>query len=149
TLWEGYAVEVDLKSLISKLDRTCHRALEAAAGLCLSRSNYEVELEHWLFKLNEDADNDLTPIFKHFGVNTDQVNAGLTRAMDRFKTGNSRPPALSPNLVAVLREALVLATVNYGHAKVRSGTVLLAALGDSRYAGPLVGAAPDLNLIKL
>lgn len=141
-------MDVDLKSLIAKLDRTCHRALEGAAGLCLSRTNYEVELEHWLFKLNEDSDNDLAPIFRQFGVNSDHVNAGLTRAMDRFKTGNSRPPALSPNLVAVLREALILTTVQFGWGKIRSGVILLAALGDSRFAGPLLSAVPELEQIK-
>lgn len=141
-------MEVDLKSLIAKLDRTCHRALEAAAGLCQSRTNYEIELEHWLFKINEDSDNDLAPIFKHFGVNPDTVNAALTRAMDRLKTGNSRAPALSPNLVAVLRDALVLSTVEFGWQKIRSGVVLLAALGESRNAIPLLNSVPDLEKIK-
>ena len=37
---------IDLRSLISKLDDPCRQALEAAAGLTLSRSHYNVEVEH-------------------------------------------------------------------------------------------------------
>ncbi len=36
-------VSVDVKSLVSKLNETTHRALEAAAGFCLSRPHYNVE----------------------------------------------------------------------------------------------------------
>ena len=31
----------------------CRRSLESAAGLCLSHSNYNVEIEHWLLKMLE------------------------------------------------------------------------------------------------
>ncbi len=50
---------VNLRELINRLNTTCHRALEASAGLCLSRTNYNVELEHWLLKLLEPTDHDL------------------------------------------------------------------------------------------
>ena len=49
-------MSLDLRSLIGRLNDTSRRALEAAAGLCVSRSHYEVEMEHWLTKLlDEDA----------------------------------------------------------------------------------------------
>ena len=44
---------VNLKSLIARLNATCRGALEGAAGLCLSRTNYDVEPEHFLVKLIE------------------------------------------------------------------------------------------------
>ena len=47
--------QLNLKGLIGKLNETCRRSLEAAAGLCLSRTNYNVEIEHWLLKLLESA----------------------------------------------------------------------------------------------
>jgi type VI secretion system protein VasG len=37
-------VSVNLKSLIGKLNETCRRSLEGAAGLCLTRTNYNVEI---------------------------------------------------------------------------------------------------------
>ncbi len=42
---------VNLKSLIGKLNESTRNALEAAAGLCLSRTHYDVEIEHYLMKL--------------------------------------------------------------------------------------------------
>ena len=41
-------VTVDLKSLVGRLTDTGRRQLEAAAGLTLSRSHYNVEVEHVL-----------------------------------------------------------------------------------------------------
>ena len=44
-------MSVNLKSLIGKLNDTTRGALEGAAGLCLSRTHYDVEVEHFLMKL--------------------------------------------------------------------------------------------------
>ena len=56
---------VDSGALIKTLNTTCLNALQAAAGLCLSRTNPSVEVEHWLVKLVEAAehrpDPDLPP----------------------------------------------------------------------------------------
>ena len=46
-------VAVNLKSLIGRLTETGRRQIEAAAGLTLSRSHYNVEIEHVLLKLIE------------------------------------------------------------------------------------------------
>jgi len=52
-------MSVDLRSLIGKLNDTTRSALEGAAGLCLSRTHYDVEVEHYLLKLLESTDADL------------------------------------------------------------------------------------------
>ncbi len=44
-------MNINLKGLIGKLDDTCRRALEGAAGLCLSRTHYDVDIEHLISKL--------------------------------------------------------------------------------------------------
>ena len=44
---------VDSGALIKTLNKTCVNALQGAAGLCLSRTNPSVEIEHWLAKLVE------------------------------------------------------------------------------------------------
>ena len=53
---------VNLKSLIGRLDESCRSALEGAAGLCHSRNNYSVEIEHFLAKLLEKQDTDFSRI---------------------------------------------------------------------------------------
>ena len=46
-------MNVNLKSLVGRLNDVCRGALEGAAGLCLSRTNYDVEIEHILAKILE------------------------------------------------------------------------------------------------
>jgi type VI secretion system protein VasG len=127
-------MNVNLKALISKLNDPCRGALEGAAGLCLSRTNYDVDIEHYLVKLNEYADSDLARVFKHYDVSLSKLNKDLTRALDALKTGNARTPALSPRLPEWIQEAWLLASVEYGVTKVRSGHLLLALLANEDLA---------------
>ena len=122
-----------LKELIGKLNDPCRQSLEGAAGLCLSRTNYNIEIEHWLLKLLEQSDTDLAALLKHYRVNTSRLTADLTKQLDRLKTGNSRPPALSPDVIDLVREAWLIATVNFGEQAVRSGHLLCALLAEDAF----------------
>src|SRR2546421_703297 len=119
---------VNLKSLIGRLNATCRGALEGAGGLCLSRTNYDVEPEHFLLKLIESSDTDLAAIFRRYEINQSRVTKDLTAALDKLKTGNARTPGLSPRLPQWIQEAWLLASVDYGAAQVRSGHLLVALL---------------------
>lgn len=127
-------MELNLKSLIGKLNETCRSSLESAAGLCLSRTNYDVEVEHFLTKIVEAPDTDASRIFRHFGVNTSRLSSDLTRALDRLKTGNAKTPALSPRIARLVEDAWLAASVDYGADKVRSGHVILALLSSGDMA---------------
>ena len=70
---------VNPRSLIKKLNDTSRRALEAAAGLCLSRTNYNVEIEHWLLKLLEPADTDCARLLRQYDIDPARVGRELTR----------------------------------------------------------------------
>ncbi|MDQ3907632.1 MAG: type VI secretion system ATPase TssH, partial [Acidobacteriota bacterium] len=117
-----------LKSLIGRLDDTCVNALQSAAGLCLARTNYDVDIEHLLLKLLETPNTDIERILRYYEINQGRVINDVTRALDRLKTGNARTPDFSPHLPQLFREAWLLASVQYGASKVRSGHLLLALL---------------------
>ena len=121
---------MDLKALVGRLDPLCREALEAAAGLTLSRTQYNVEIEHWLLKLLEHDDGDIPVILKHFEIDAGKVSSDLNHALDRMQTGNGRAPALSPQLVKLVREAWLLASLEHETGQVRSGHLLLALLSD-------------------
>lgn len=123
-------MNVNLKSLIGRLNDTCRTALEGAAGLCLSRTNYDVEIEHILAKLLEENDTDLQRICRHYEVNIDRLSKDTANALDRLKTGNSRTPGLSDRLPDWFQNAWLVASVEFGAAKVRSGHLLLALLSN-------------------
>jgi len=117
---------MNLKALIGKLNDSTRGALEAAAGLCLSRTHYDIEVEHYLTKLLDSSDNDLAAILKHFGVDGSRFSGELARALDRLKSGNARTPALSPTLIKMFTEAWTIGSIDYGAGQVRSGFTILA-----------------------
>lgn len=128
--WKRNMATVNLKALIGKLNSTCTRTLEGAAGLCLSRSNYNVEVEHWLLKLLEGSQTDIHAILKAFSVDVSRLTADLMKAIDRLKTGNSSQPLLSQHIVDLVREAWVLGSIEFNAGQARSGHLLMALLND-------------------
>ena len=100
---------VDLKQLVGRLNKATRDALEAAVGLCVARTNYHVEVEHWLFKLLEGSNTDFVVLLRQLGVDHSRLAADLQRAIDGFRTGSSRQPALSPDVVHLMREAWLIA----------------------------------------
>ena len=123
-------MNVNLKSLVGRLNDTCRSALESAAGLCLSRTNYDVEIEHILAKLLDQDDTDLHKIARHYEVNIDRLSKDVSTALDRLKTGNTRTPGLSDRLPRWFQDAWLLASVDFGAARVRSGHLILALLSN-------------------
>ncbi len=142
-------IQVNLKNLIERFNPTCKKSLEAAAGLCLSRTNYNVEVEHWLAKLLEDGQSDLSLCLKAFDVDVSQIQRDVTRAIDRFKTGNAKSPALSPDVVEWVREAYILAGIDYSSAGVTSGHLLCALLGHEPLARGAIGTSREFEKISL
>ncbi len=127
-------MNVNLKSLVGRLNDVSRGALEGAAGLCLSRTNYDVEIEHILAKLLEQDDTDLHKIATHFEVNIDRLTKDVSTALDRLKSGNSRTPGLSDRIPNWIQDAWLLASVDFGAARVRSGHLVLALLANDRFA---------------
>jgi type VI secretion system protein VasG len=125
---------VNLKSLIGKLNTPTRSALEAAAGLCLARTHYDVELEHYILKLMEATDTDVSRIFYRFGINQSRLSAELNRSLDKLKSGNARTPAISPSVLKMLTQAWTLGSIDYGAGQIRSGFTILALVQDEDLA---------------
>ena len=123
-------MSVNLKSLIHKLNDTSRSALEAAAGLCLSRTHYDVEIEHYLLKLMDSSDGDAARILKAFGINKSRLTTDLTRALDKLKSGNARTPSLSPSLLKMFTEAWLVGSISFAATEIRSGFSILALVSN-------------------
>ncbi len=140
---------VDSGALIKTLNKTCLNALQSAAGLCLSRTNPSVEVEHWLIKLIDLPDSDLTRIFKNFEVDSSHLTRDLTRVIDSFRRGNDRTPTLSLRVDQLVRNAWVLASIQYQARQIRSGTLLLALLEDEELGRLARDSSKELAKIKV
>ncbi|VAW90990.1 ClpB-like protein, partial [hydrothermal vent metagenome] len=123
-------ISIDLKSLVGKLNNPCQTALEGAAGFCLSRQHYNVEIEHWLIKLLEIQDSDLLAILDKFDINPGKFAQELNKELEYLKSGNTRAPALSPSVVELAKSAWMLASIDYQHPLTTSAHLLGAMLLD-------------------
>ena len=141
-------VAVDLRSLVAKMNDPCRRSLEAAAGYTLSRSHYNVELEHWLLKLLDVPNSDIAAVLRRFEIDSGRVATELTRVLDKLKTGNTRAPSLSPGVVALAREAWLVASLDGGAARIRSGHLLVALLSDEGLSRTARESSPQLAQIS-
>jgi type VI secretion system protein VasG len=122
-------VSFDLKALVSKLNRTSRDAMEAAISLCVTRTNYEVDLEHLLLSLLEIPNCDVVRVMARFEVDVSRMSRDLVKALDRLKTGNSRGPTLSPRVVKLLSDAWNFTSIDLSSSEIRSGALLVAVLG--------------------
>ena len=116
-------MSVNLKGLIGKLNDTTRGALEAAAGLCLARTHYDIEIEHFLMKFLDASGSDAAKIFHQFSIDTSRLQKEIERSLDTFKTGNARTPAFSPHVLKMLSEAWSVASLDFSAPQVRSGHV--------------------------
>ena len=57
-----------LSKLVEKLTPSCRQTLESAASICHSRSQFTVEIEHWLLAILEKELGDLQLIMASFSV---------------------------------------------------------------------------------
>jgi type VI secretion system protein VasG len=95
----------DLRRLLLRLDPHMTRALEAAAGYCISRTHYEVTLEHLLAKLADDTTTDLPRVLQHYEVDVAEFWKLLQGELEVLKTGNAGKPAFSPELLELIEQA--------------------------------------------
>src|SRR6202795_3533798 len=121
---------INLKALIGKLNDPSRAALEGAAGLCLSRTHYDIEVEHYLTKLLDSASGDFAAIIKHFEIDKSRLTGELARGMDKLKSGNARTPAISPTVLKMLTTAWTIGSIDFNAGQVRTGFIVLAIVSD-------------------
>ncbi len=142
-------INVDLKSLIGKLNQFCASALHGAAGLCVSRTHYEVTVEHFLLKCIEDPHSDISLILGGFNIDAGRLTAAINGAIEDFKTGNASKPVFSPILIDLLQDAWMTSSIDLGDGRIRSGAILLACIAKpsffatGRYVDMLKGISRD------
>ncbi len=121
-------VNVDTKSLLLRLNDFCTNTLQAGAGLCVSRTHYEVSVEHFLLKLLEDSRSDFSMVCQQFEIEPGLLRTKIEAAVEEFKTGNSGKPVFSPRLLDLFQDGWTVSSIELDQGKIRSGGILLALL---------------------
>ncbi|STV72913.1 clpB protein [Klebsiella michiganensis] len=79
--------------LLRRLNPYCARAMEGAATLCQTRAHAEILPEHWLLKLLEQGEGDLTVLARRYEWDMDAIWQDLLTFMDKLPPFGARPPA--------------------------------------------------------
>jgi type VI secretion system protein VasG len=134
---------MELASLIGRLNPDNRRALERAAQRCLQRGHHYVEIEHLLLELLDIEGGDFAYLLPRFGLERDALTAEINKALELFKSGSTRTPALSTHTTGLLEDAVVQASV-LGLDSIRSGMLLLALIDRDERRSLLLNSASSL-----
>ncbi|MCZ2132281.1 MAG: type VI secretion system ATPase TssH [Bacteroidetes bacterium] len=137
-------MEVNLKTLTDKLNPVCRRALETAAHLCVAQTHFNIEIEHFLIKLLEVPDSDLSRLLRHYDLRAESLMRDMTRAMERFKRGNSRAPYFSPHIQELLTDGWTVSSLLLGETAIRSGALFLAIYENESIRSAMAESSPTI-----
>lgn len=121
-------IQIDLATLVKRLNPFAKQALEAAASECMSQQAVEITVNHVLLQMLAILRSDLRVITERAGISTDDLRQALT--VENYATTRSVDsyPSFSPMLVEWLKEAWLLASAEMQQTELRGGVLLLALL---------------------
>jgi len=127
-------MDINLKTLIGKLNDTSRVAATRAAGICVGLGQYEVDIEHLFLALLEQPGCDLVAAARPAGVSLTGLESDLRREVERLPGGSTRTPVFSRHLPLLFEHAWLIASLGGGggtgggQQRIRSGHLLLALL---------------------
>lgn len=131
--------------LLRRLNPYCAQALAGAATLCQTRAHAEITVEHWLLKLLEQGEGDITVIVRRYEWDMDSLWQGLLAHLDTLPRTVQGKPQLSAALQQLIKSAWLDASLQEDADAVRS-VHLLSALINSPSLLAADAAWPLLSL---
>jgi len=114
--------------LLRRLNPYCARAMEGAASLCQTRAHAEILPEHWLLKLLEQGEGDLTVLARRYEWDMDALWQDMLAWLDNQPRSVRQRPQLSASIQKLLQEAWLIASLA-GEEQIRSHHLLMALVG--------------------
>ncbi|HAG7092484.1 TPA: type VI secretion system ATPase TssH [Escherichia coli] len=111
--------------LLRRLNPYCARAMERAASLCQTRTHAEILPEHWLLKLLEQGEGDLTVLVRRYEWDMNVIWQDLLGWLDNQPRSVRSRPQLSADIQKLMQEAWMLASLN-DEEHIRSVHLLMA-----------------------
>ncbi|MCG9748992.1 type VI secretion system ATPase TssH [Vibrio brasiliensis] len=120
--------QVTLTNLVAKLSPDLKQALEVSAGAAMNQGVPSIETEHWLLQLISQQDANLSNLIQSQKLSQDSIVNELSGKIARLPKGNEGQPTLSHGLTELVKDAWMIASVNYGHGEVISLHLIQALL---------------------
>ena len=128
-------MDINLKTLIGKLNDASRTAATRAANICVGLGQYEVDIEHVFLALLEQPDCDVVVAARACDISLSALEDDLRREVARFATGSARTPVFSKHLPLLFEHAWLIASLGNGQPNmIRSGDLLLALLTEPSLA---------------
>ncbi|MGF1755128.1 type VI secretion system ATPase TssH [Vibrio makurazakiensis] len=112
--------QVTLTNLVGKLSPDLKQALEVSAGAAMNQGVGAIETEHWILQLISQKDAKLMSLFDSQKITVDTVVNELSRKIAQLQKGSEGQPTLSHGLTELVKDAWMIASVNYGHGEIVS-----------------------------
>ncbi|EDX9486899.1 type VI secretion system ATPase TssH [Salmonella enterica] len=131
-------IQIDLATLVKRLNPFSKQALEMAASECMSQQASEITVSHVLIQMLAIPRSDLRMITERVDIGADELRQALT--VENYAAARSADsyPSFSPMLVEWLKEAWLLASAEMQQTELRGGVLLLALLHSPlRYVPPV------------
>lgn len=131
-------IQIDLATLVKRLNPFPKQALEMAASECMGQQAAEITVSHVLIQMLTIPRSDLRVITERADIGTDELRQALT--VENYATSRAADsyPSFSPMLVEWLKEAWLLASAEMQQTELRGGILLLALLHTPlRYVPPV------------
>jgi type VI secretion system protein VasG len=119
--------------LLRRLNPYCARAMEGAASLCQTRAHAEILPEHWLLKLLEQGEGDLTVLARRYEWDMDALWQDLLGWLDSLPRSVRSRPQLSDSIQTLMQEAWLIASLN-DEEHIRSVHLLMALVDKPKLA---------------
>lgn len=121
-------IQIDLPTLVNRLNPIARHALEAAAAHCVSQQEAEITVSQVLLQMLATPLCDVRLILSHAGVEEDELRASLDQRVSGYQSITQAYPSFSPLLVEWLQDSWLLASTEMEHRQLRSGVMLLTLL---------------------
>ncbi|QGX92462.1 type VI secretion system ATPase TssH [Tatumella sp. TA1] len=119
--------------LLRRLNPYCARAMEGAASLCQTRAHAEILPEHWLLKLLEQGEGDLTVLARRYEWDMDTLWQDLLGWLDTLPRSVRHRPQLADSTQILMQEAWMRASLA-GEEHIRSIHLLMAMVDKPKLA---------------
>lgn len=120
--------QVTLTNLVGKLSTELKQALEVSAGAAMNQGVAAIEIEHWLLQLVSQKDTKLLSLLDSQKISQEVLVNELTNKIAALTKGSEGQPTLSHALTEVIKDAWMIASVNYGHGEIVSLHIVQALL---------------------
>ena len=115
---------VEPRALVRRLTPTATRLLEASVGRASNSRAYEIVVEHLLSTMLEDEKGDAARLLHQHEVDRNRLLSHVERVLNGLRTGNAGRPVFSESLFQWIEDDWVVASVDWGAVRLRSGFLL-------------------------